>query len=70
MRRIIASALRQAEQALTLRIRGRLASDVVDRMPALIERAVDPEEDEGAMTSIGTVILLTYGPVGDPSGRA
>jgi TnpA family transposase len=45
--RIIASALRQAEQALTVRISGRIPAEVAARMLALIAEASDDPDDPG-----------------------
>lgn len=45
VRRIVASGIRQAEQAQTALIRGRLGPEVLARMLALIERTAEPGED-------------------------
>ena len=46
--RIIGTALRQAEQALTARIASRIPAEAVARMLALIARAADPGDEEDA----------------------
>ena len=48
IRRIIGTALRQAEQALTTRIASRVPAEAAGRMRALITRAADPGTEEGA----------------------
>ena len=48
VRRIIGTALRQAEQALTARIASRIPAEAVARMLALIARAADPGDEEDA----------------------
>jgi TnpA family transposase len=48
VRRIIGTALRQAEQALTARIAGRVPAEAAGRMLALIARAADPGDEEDA----------------------
>lgn len=48
VRRIIGSALRQAEQTQTARIAGRIPADAVARMLSLVEQTTDPGEDEDA----------------------
>ena len=53
VRRIIGTALRQAEQAL--RIASRIPADAVARMLALIARAADPGEEEAARGEAGTL---------------
>ncbi len=55
VRRIIGTALRQAEQALTARIASRVPADAVARMLALIARAADPGEEEAARGEAGTL---------------
>jgi len=49
IRRIIGTALRQAEQALTSRIASRVPAKAVGRMRALIARAADPGDEEEAV---------------------
>jgi hypothetical protein len=46
--RIIGTALRQAEQALTARIASRVPAEAAARMLALIARAADPSDEEDA----------------------
>jgi uncharacterized protein DUF4158 len=48
VRRIIGTALRQAEQALTARIASRVPAEAAGRMLALIARAADPGDEEDA----------------------
>ena len=48
VRRIIGTALRQAEQALTARIASRVPAEAAARMLALIARAADPGDEEDA----------------------
>ena len=48
VRRIIGTALRQAEQALTARIASRVPAEAAARMLALIARAADPGDEEEA----------------------
>ncbi len=56
VRRIIGTALRQAEQALTARIPSRIPAEAVARMLALIARAADPgDEEEAAPGEPGTL---------------
>lgn len=43
VRRVVGTALRQAEQALTMRIVGRVQAEAAGRLRALITRAADPE---------------------------
>jgi TnpA family transposase len=55
VRRIIGTALRQAEQSLTARIASRIPADAVARMLALIARAADPGDEETAPGEAGTL---------------
>jgi len=56
VRRIIGTALRQAEQVLTARIASRIPAEAVARMLALIARAADPgDEEEAAPGEAGTL---------------
>ena len=56
IRRIIGTALRQAEQALTARIASRVPAEAAARMLALIARAADPgDEDEAAPGEAGAL---------------
>ncbi len=56
VRRIIGTALRQAEQALTAQIASRIPAEAVARMLALIARAADPgDEEEAAPGEAGTL---------------
>jgi hypothetical protein len=48
VRRIIGTALRQAEQALTSRIASRVPAEAAARMLTLIARAADPGDEEDA----------------------
>jgi hypothetical protein len=48
IRRIIGTALRQAEQALTARIASWIPAEAAARMLALIARAADPGDEEDA----------------------
>ena len=48
VRRIIGTALRQAEQALAARIASRVPAEAAARMLALITRAADPGDEEDA----------------------
>jgi hypothetical protein len=48
IRRIIGTALRQAEQPLTARIASRIPAEAAARMLALIARAADPGDEEDA----------------------
>ena len=48
VRRLIGTALRQAEQALTARIASRVPTEAAGRMLALIARAADPGNEEDA----------------------
>jgi hypothetical protein len=50
IRRIIGTALRQAEQALTARIASRVPAEAAARMLALIAQAADPGDEEDADT--------------------
>jgi len=57
VRRIIGTALRQAEQALTARIASRIPAEAAARMLALIARAADPgDEEEAAPEEAGAVV--------------
>ncbi len=56
VRRVIGAALRQAEQALTMRIASRVPAEAVGRMRALIARAADPGgEEDGDARDDGTL---------------
>ena len=55
VRRIIGTALRQAEQALTARIASRIPAEAAARMLALTARAADPGEEEAAPGEAGTL---------------
>jgi hypothetical protein len=57
VRRIIGTALRQAEQALTARIASRVPAEAAARMLALIARAADPgdEEEDAGLGEAGTL---------------
>ena len=56
VRRIIGTAMRQAEQALTARIASRIPAEAAARMLALIARAADPgDEEEAAPGEAGTL---------------
>lgn len=48
IRRIIGTALRQAEQALTTRIASRVPAEAAARMRALIARTADPDDQDDA----------------------
>ena len=48
VRRVVGAALRQAEQALTARLAGRVPAEATGRMRALIARSADPGGEEGA----------------------
>jgi hypothetical protein len=52
--RIIGTALRQAEQALTARIVSRVPAEAVARMLALIARAADPGDKANLRESAAT----------------
>jgi len=54
VRRIIGTALRQAEQALTARIASRVPAEAVARMLALIARAADPGDTANLRESAAT----------------
>jgi TnpA family transposase len=65
VRRIIGTALRQAEQTQTLRISGRIPAEALARMLALIARTTDPgdeqeasAEDDGALFEVAEVAAV------------
>ena len=51
VRRVIGTALAQAEQALTTRTASRVPAEAAARMRALIARAADPEDEGGGGTA-------------------
>ncbi len=55
IRRIIGTALRQAEQALTTRIASRVRAEAAGRMRALVALAADPGEEDAGPGDDGTL---------------